>query len=107
MLGTVRDYLIRVLELAKPYRYRLAVGLLCGFLSGLLAPTLGFSLKLAVDAVFPQEKPAVTATAAGGKAATPATDAGATGDTSAQKKSNQTFGGIQVPGLAKRLLDNL
>jgi subfamily B ATP-binding cassette protein MsbA len=104
----VRDYLIRVLELAKPYRFRLAIGLLCGFLSGLLAPTLGFSLKLAVDAVFPQETPAVTAPAvAGGAAATSTTDAAKTGETSAQKKSNQTIGGIQVPGLAKRVLDDL
>lgn len=51
----MRDHLKRVLEIAKPYRGRLVLGLLCGFLSGLLAPTLGLSLKLAVDAVFPTE----------------------------------------------------
>ena len=49
----MREHLTRVLELAKPYRSRLILGLLCGFLSGALAPTLGLSLKLAVDAVFP------------------------------------------------------
>ncbi len=47
------DYLKRALELTRPYRGRLLLGLLCGFLSGLLTPTLGLSLKLAVDAVFP------------------------------------------------------
>ena len=52
---SVRNHLKRVLELAKPYRGRLILGLLCGFLSGALAPTLGLSLKLAVDAVFPTD----------------------------------------------------
>jgi ABC-type multidrug transport system fused ATPase/permease subunit len=52
----MRDYLKRVLELTKPYRWRFALGLLCGFLAGALAPTLGLSLKLAVDVVFPQQK---------------------------------------------------
>jgi ABC-type multidrug transport system fused ATPase/permease subunit len=51
----MRDYLKRVLELAKPYRVRFGLGLLCGFLAGALAPTLGLSLKLAVDVVFPQQ----------------------------------------------------
>ncbi|HZR17509.1 MAG TPA: ABC transporter ATP-binding protein [Verrucomicrobiae bacterium] len=52
----MREHLRRVLELAQPYRGRLILGLLCGFLSGALAPTLGLSLKLAVDAVFPMER---------------------------------------------------
>src|SRR6516165_3124319 len=52
----MRDYLKRVLQLAKPYRWRFGLGLLCGFLAGALAPTLGLSLKLAVDVVFPQQK---------------------------------------------------
>src|SRR5215472_14922976 len=52
----MRNYLRRVLELARPYRTRLVLGLLCGALSGVLAPTLALSLKLAVDAVFPQER---------------------------------------------------
>ena len=42
--------------MARPYQTRLLLGLLCGFLSGALAPTLGLSLKLAVDAVFPMDK---------------------------------------------------
>ncbi len=53
MQAAMRDYLKRVFELAKPYRFRLVLGLLCGFLSGLLVSTTGLSLKLAVDAVFP------------------------------------------------------
>jgi subfamily B ATP-binding cassette protein MsbA len=67
----MREHLQRVLELAKPYRSRLILGLLCGFLSGALAPTLGLSLKLAVDAVFPMER-STAAAAAGGSA--PAAD---------------------------------
>jgi ATP-binding cassette, subfamily B, bacterial MsbA len=61
MDDSMRDHLKRVLELAKPYRGRLILGLLCGFLSGLLAPTLGISLKLAVDAVFPMENTSTVA----------------------------------------------
>jgi subfamily B ATP-binding cassette protein MsbA len=57
----MREHLKRVLELSKPYRTRLVLGLLCGFLSGALAPTLGLSLKLAVDAVFPMDKSASNA----------------------------------------------
>jgi ATP-binding cassette, subfamily B, bacterial MsbA len=56
----MREHLRRVLELAKPYRGRLFLGLLCGFLSGALAPTLGLTLKLAVDAVFPMDRTATT-----------------------------------------------
>jgi ATP-binding cassette, subfamily B, bacterial MsbA len=52
MSGEMLDYLKRVLELTRSYRGRLALGLLCGFLSGALTPALGLSLKLAVDAVF-------------------------------------------------------
>jgi len=46
------DYLKRVLELTRPYRGRLVLGLLCASFAGALTPTLGLSLKLAVDAVF-------------------------------------------------------
>src|SRR4051794_16442958 len=49
----MRDYLKKVLELVKPYRFRFVVGLACGFLSGILAFTLPVSLKLAVDTIFP------------------------------------------------------
>jgi subfamily B ATP-binding cassette protein MsbA len=48
------DYLKKVLQLARPYRFRFALGLLCGFLSGALAFTLPASLTLAVDTVFPR-----------------------------------------------------
>ena len=50
----MRDHLQRVFELTKPYRFRLGLGLFCGFLSGALAFTLPVSLKLAVDTVFPR-----------------------------------------------------
>ena len=54
----MRDYLWKVLELTKPYRFRLTLGLLCGLLSGTLALALPLSLKLAVDTVFPATKAA-------------------------------------------------
>jgi ATP-binding cassette, subfamily B, bacterial MsbA len=54
----MRDYLKKVLTLVKPYRFRFGLGVLCGFLSGMLAFTLPLSLKLALDTVFPTEKPA-------------------------------------------------
>jgi ATP-binding cassette, subfamily B, bacterial MsbA len=50
------DYLKKVLTLVKPYRLRFALGVACGFLSGVLAFTLPLSLKLALDTVFPGEK---------------------------------------------------
>ena len=50
------DYLKKVLRLVRPYRFRFALGVVCGFLSGLLAFTLPLSLKLALDTVFPTEK---------------------------------------------------
>ncbi len=52
----MRDYLSKVLTLIKPYRFRFGLGVLCGFLSGLLAFTLPLSLKLALDTVFPGER---------------------------------------------------
>ena len=52
------DYLKKVLKLVKPYRFRFGLGVLCGFLSGVLAFTLPLSLKLALDTVFPTEKAA-------------------------------------------------
>ena len=48
----MREYLKKVLELVRPYRFRFVLGLVCGFLSGALAPTMPLSLKVAVDAVF-------------------------------------------------------
>ena len=52
------DYLKKVLKLVRPYRFRFALGVVCGFLSGMLAFTLPLSLKLALDTVFPMEKAA-------------------------------------------------
>src|SRR3954467_8529830 len=49
----MREYLRKVLQLVKPYRFRSVVSLACGFLSGILAFTLPVSLKLAVDTIFP------------------------------------------------------
>jgi ATP-binding cassette, subfamily B, bacterial MsbA len=54
----MRDYLKTVLKLVKPYRFRFALGVFCGFLSGMLAFTLPLSLKLALDTIFPAEKAA-------------------------------------------------
>ena len=51
----MREYLKRVLELARPYRFRLVLGLVCGFLGGALAFTLPLSLALAFNAVFPEQ----------------------------------------------------
>src|SRR6266536_6031292 len=62
----MREYLKRVLELVRPYRFRFVLGLACGFLTGMLAFTLPVSLSLAVDTVFPDQKagkkPAVSST---------------------------------------------
>src|ERR1043166_5538572 len=54
----MREYITRVLELVKPYRFRFVLGLVCGFLSGVLAFTLPVSITLAVDTVFPGAKAA-------------------------------------------------
>jgi ATP-binding cassette, subfamily B, bacterial MsbA len=43
-----------VLRLAKPYRTRLALGILCGFVAGLTNPLLLGSIKLVFEVVFPQ-----------------------------------------------------
>jgi len=102
----MRAYLKRVLELARPYRFRLVIGLLCGFLSGALVSTSGLSLKLAVDAVFPQETLKSTS-ARGDSANLSATPGAGAADAPKPKKTNSGVGGIQLPAPAKRLLDNL
>jgi ATP-binding cassette, subfamily B, bacterial MsbA len=60
------DYLKRVLELTRPYRFRFVLGLLCGFLAGAMSSTLGLSLKLAVDVVFPPAPSATNSVAMAG-----------------------------------------
>ncbi len=77
----MRAYLKKVLELVKPYRFRFAMGLLCGFLSGALAFTLPLSLKFAVDNVFPESRPAQSDTA---------------------KSEKKLPLGLELPGWAKR-----
>ena len=111
-------YLKKVLELARPYRFRLVLGLLCGFLSGALVSTSGLSLKLAVDAVFPQETANLSSVAGGGGAnstadanpgITSANNSAAAKSTEAQKqkKSGPGFLGIQLPAPTKRFFDRL
>src|ERR1044071_1531541 len=101
------NYLKRVLELARPYRFRLVLGLLCGFFSGALVSTSGLSLKLAVDAVFPQEaaQPGAANVAMPGKVSQ--TDAGPAATGNSTKAKRPGFGGIQLPAPAKRFLDEL
>ena len=96
----MREHLTRVLEMAKPYKGRLILGLLCGLLSGALAPTLGLSLKLAVDAVFPMDRRVVSTAATGDTgtnsvAATQATQPGGA------KGSKKLFS--RVPSLERAL----
>jgi subfamily B ATP-binding cassette protein MsbA len=100
----MRDHLKRVLEMAKPYRVRLLLGLLCGFLSGALAPTLGLSLKLAVDAVFPMDKAATNSIAA----VESAPNGSAADSTSAQNRlSSKNLSGISSKGLLSRMPSSL
>ncbi len=47
-------FILKVLRLAKPYRVRLATGIVCGFLAGLCNPLLMVSVKVVVETVFPQ-----------------------------------------------------
>ncbi len=101
----MRDYLKRVLELTKPYRFRLVLGLLCGFLSGLLVSTTGLSLKLAVDAVFPMagaqtNSPAAVTNAASGSTTAPAQAA------PAQASASSSFSSW-LPGPLKEGLERL
>lgn len=105
------EYLRKVLELTRPYRFRFGLGIICGFLSGALAFTLPVSLKLAVDSVFPAEG-SVSAKA-------PTNDFGtelAPGSTVVTSDQTGAAGGKQsmkdaliarVPAPLKRTLDNL
>ena len=45
-------YLLQGLTLARPYSFRLVVGIICGFLAGIANPLLMVSVRLAVDAIF-------------------------------------------------------
>ena len=47
-------FLRRVIELARPYWFRLGLGVACGFLAGLANPLLIVSVRLVIEVVFPQ-----------------------------------------------------
>ena len=95
--------------MARPYRSRLVLGLLCGFLSGALAPTLGLSLKLAVDAVFPTEKEASDGLASNSNSQSPSPASGATQKQIAKSRAGQSTKSVSalVPSSLKRYLDEL
>lgn len=109
----MRDYLKKVLELARPYRTRFILGLLCGFLSGALASTLGLSLKLAVDAVFPMDQvaagsaPSASTPISGSGSVTPvpeSSQARQPAETGTQKKQDLAS---RLPAPLKQKLDAL
>jgi subfamily B ATP-binding cassette protein MsbA len=103
------EHLKRVLEIAKPYRTRLLLGLLCGFLSGALAPTLGLSLKLAVDAVFPMAMANSTPDAsANSQARTTSADNPAASSAMVGGKNSTALGSkVWMPSSLQRALDRL
>ena len=107
------DYLKKVLELAKPYRFRFALGLLCGFLSGALAFTLPASLTLAVDTVFPRtvaEPPTLLAQGPSGAANEQDSSVKAVpAQTSSQTKAAAPQKGLvtRLPAPLRTALDNL
>ncbi len=45
-------YLLQGLKLARPYSFRLTVGIICGFLAGVANPLLMVSVRLAVNTIF-------------------------------------------------------
>ncbi|HEY5911766.1 MAG TPA: ABC transporter ATP-binding protein [Verrucomicrobiae bacterium] len=101
----MRDYLKRVLELTRPYRGRLVLGLWCGFLAGALTPMLGLSLKLAVDTVFPPppEEAPIASEAQSPTQANSANPSAARVERKAEKKSLMA----RVPAPLKKKLDDL
>ncbi len=46
-------YLLQGLALAKPYKWRLIIGILCGFLAGVANPLLMINVRLVVNTLFP------------------------------------------------------
>jgi subfamily B ATP-binding cassette protein MsbA len=109
----MRAYVKSILELIKPYRFRFALGLVCGFLSGALAFTLPVSLKLAVDTVFPPEKTAEATPAALNSVsnappdlANGATNVAPTPMGAASPRQTQGLSKIQLAGPLKRVLDD-
>src|ERR1017187_2852794 len=106
----MRDYLLKVLELTKPYRFRFELGLLCGLLSGTLDLALPISLKLAVDTVFPTEHPPettlVSVTQANAEGAAVAGAGGATTNAAGTVIAAGQTGGSTPPKPAKKSLAN-
>ena len=51
----MKDFLFKVLSLTTPYRTRLILGILCGFLAGFSYPLLLGSIKLTMETVFPEK----------------------------------------------------
>src|ERR1017187_8172184 len=106
----MRDYLLKVLELTEPYRFRFVLGLLCGLLSGTLALALPISLKLAVDTVFPTERPAetnfVSVTQANSEGVTVAGGLGATTNAAGLVAAAGQNGGNTLSKPAKKSLAN-
>src|SRR5438067_1689999 len=92
----MRDYLRKVIELTRPYRFRFVLGLICGFLSGALAFTLPISLKLAVETVFPETTPSKT-----NSLALKTNEQGA--KTTPAESSNSPEKAFQPPGFFKKL----
>ena len=54
LIVDTKAYLAQIWTLVRPYRTRLVLGVLCGFLSGLANPLLMVAVKVATEAVFPQ-----------------------------------------------------
>ena len=100
----MQDHLKRVLEMARPYRTRLVLGLLCGFLSGALAPTLGLSLKLAVDAVFPATNSAATRSAS---TVSPVKGISAGAGTAQTQTAGKSASGLNSNALVSRMPSSL
>ena len=46
-------FLLQGLVLARPYTFRLVVGIVCGFLAGIANPLLMVSVRLAINTIFP------------------------------------------------------
>ena len=46
-------FLLQGLALARPYRFRLIAGIVCGFLAGIANPMLMVSVRLAINTIFP------------------------------------------------------
>ena len=101
------DYLKKVLELTRPYRFRFGLGIACGFLTGALAFTLPVSLKVAVDTVFPAEKSLAKAAASNDYGSELAPGSGSVTAPTGGTQSMQDAILSRVPAPLKRGLESL